>query len=172
MKRTLFVTMIVLMGLFFAVGSYAADVGSKAMTPGNEVFRASHLIGAEVKNLQGERLGKITDLTIDSRGNTLFAVISPAAMPMLSSKLIPVPINALQFENEGKTALLDITKEKLQSAPHFTKNEWPDMTNERWTEDTYRYYGVSPSWKGTEPGMHEKDMEHGGMMEKKDMPGY
>ncbi len=174
MKRnTLLVLSLVVLAIFAAT-VYAADMSgtssSSAMssasssTAANQVFKASDLIGADVRNMQGENLGKISDLAINQKGNIAFAVISHGGALGIGAKYIPVPITALQIEQNGKLARLDISKEKLDSAPSFTANNWPDMSNKKWTEDTYRYYGVSPTFEGGTSGMPQD------MMHQKTMP--
>lgn len=162
MKKFSIVIMISLMIALFALGSYAAE----KMT-GTQVFKASDLIGANVKNVQGEDLGKISDLAISSQGQVVFAALSHGGMLGMGSKLIAVPITALKFEESGKIARLDISTEKLATAPNFSKDSWPDMTNTKWTDDTYRFYGVRPHWKESEPMGKERDM-----MEKKEKYNY
>ena len=109
------------------------------------IHYATNIIGATVNNLQGEKLGKIIDLTIDQNRIT-FAVLSHGGIVGVGEKLIPVPISALSIKDE-KTVLLDISKNKLLTAPSFEKSQRPDFANRQWTEDTYRFYGAQPYWK-------------------------
>ena len=125
-------------------GVFAADmVAERSAT----TQWASNLIGSTVKNLQGETLGQITDLTI-SKDRVTFAVVSHGGVLGIGDKLIPVPINALLI-TDNKNAVLDINKEKFATAPNFEKNakKYPDFSNRQYTEDTYRFYGVQPYWK-------------------------
>lgn len=135
-------------------GAFAADMMTKERSATTQW--ASNLIGSTVKNIQGDYLGKITDLTI-SNDRVTFAVISHGGVVGIGDKLIPVPINALKI-TDNKNAVLDISKDKLATAPNYEKDskKWPDFSNRQWTEDTYKFYGVQPFWK--EGGM-EKMME-------------
>ena len=130
-------------------GAFAADMMSERSAT---TQWASNIIGSTVKNLQGETLGTITDLTL-SNDRVTFAVISHGGILGIGDKLIPVPMNALKIADD-KSVLLDISKEKLATAPNFEKNakQYPDFSNRQYTEDTYRFYGVQPHWKerGTE----------------------
>jgi len=120
------------------------------------IHYATNIIGATVNNLQGEKLGKIIDLTIDQNRIT-FAVLSHGGIVGVGEKLIPVPISALSIKDE-KTVLLDISKNKLLTAPSFEKSQRPDFANRQWTEDTYRFYGAQPYWKeGSAEHMMEKE---------------
>jgi sporulation protein YlmC with PRC-barrel domain len=162
MKKISIIISLMILGIFISGSFVAAEMGAMKMTS-SQAFKATDLIGADVRNMQGESLGSIKDLAINSRGNVVFAVISRG----LSGKLIPVPASVLKIEENGKIVRLDITAEKLESAPSFTSSTWPDMANRQWAEDTYKYYGVSPTWKEHEPGMEpakemmqEKKMKH------------
>jgi hypothetical protein len=125
-------------------GAFAADLMSDRSAT---TQWASTLIGSTVKNLQGDNLGKISDLTL-SNDRVTFAIISHGGVLGIGDKLIPVPMNALTVA-EDKTVRIDISKEKLETAPNFEKNakKYPDFSNRQWTEDTYRFYGIQPYWK-------------------------
>lgn len=162
MKKTTFVISAVVMALLLAVpATYAVEHMMGSM--GAATHRASNLIGSSVINQQGENLGKISDLVIDSQNDRVtYVILSESRMLGLSGKLIPVPVNALTIKDE-KTAVINISKQKLATAPSFEKGNWPDMTNRQWSEDTHRFYGVQPGWK--ERGM-EKMKEEGKSMKE------
>ena len=116
---------------------------------------AGDIIGATVKNLQGDTLGKITDLSI-SNDRVTFAVISHGGVIGVGDKLVLVPMNALSIK-DNKNATLDISKDKFATAPKFEKSS-ADFSNRQWTDDTYKFYGVQPYWdeKGTERMMEKE----------------
>lgn len=150
---TILVINMIALGLVLTC-AFAADMMTKETSVTTQW--ASNLIGTTVKNLQGDTLGKITDLTI-SNDRVTFAVISHGGILGIGDKLIPVPINALKI-TDNKNAVLDITKDKLATAPNYEKDskKWPDFSNRQWTSDTYRFYGVQPYW---EKGIMEKMMD-------------
>jgi sporulation protein YlmC with PRC-barrel domain len=153
MKKITTIILISMIALVVVLSSaYATDMMMTERS--TTIHYATNIIGATVSNLQGERLGKIIDLTIDQNRIT-FAVLSHGGMLGVGEKLIPVPISALSIKDE-KTVLLDISKNKLLTAPSFERSQRPDFSNRQWSEDTYRFYGVQPFWK--ESGM-EKMME-------------
>jgi hypothetical protein len=151
---TIIVINIITLGLVLT-GAFAADMMSSEISATTQW--AGNLIGTTVKNIQGDTLGKITDLTIRNNAVT-FAVISHGGLMGLGDKLTLVPMNALSI-TDNKNATLDITKDKFATAPNFEKSS-ADFSNRQWTEDTYRFYGVQPFWQ-------ERDM---GEMMKKEMP--
>jgi hypothetical protein len=46
--------------------------------------------------------------------------------------------------------VLDVTKETLENAPGFDKDNWPDIHDRSWVADVYHYYGHDPYWEADE----------------------
>lgn len=165
-KATLIILAVMMISFLVSAGAYAEEKITSSTSA--TTHRASNLIGAAVINQQGDNLGKISDLVIDSQNDRVtFAIFSESRMLGLSTKLIPVPINALTIKDE-KTVIINITKDKLAKAPSFEKNNWPDMTNRQWSEDTHRFYGVQPGWGESGMGTMKEEGKSikEGMMEK------
>lgn len=121
MKRILTLIMISAVTLMFVTTSvYAGDAYMKMGKMSSLTSKATDLIGTSVQNNQGEDLGKISDLAIDPQnGRVSFAVIASGGIMGIGDKLIPVPITALTFSED--MAILNVSKEKLASAPTFDK---------------------------------------------------
>ena len=102
------------------------------------------MIGDDVRNLQGEDIGHIKELMIDLRsGRIAYAVLSFGGILGLGDRLFAVPWSALRFNQEEKVFLLDAIKERLEKAPGFDKDHWPNMTDATWSDAVDRYYGIS-----------------------------
>ena len=105
---------------------------------------ASELTGNDVRNLQGEDIGHIKELMIEiGTGRIAYAVLSFGGILGLGDKLFAVPWAALRFNQEERVFLLDAFKDRLEKAPGFDKDHWPNMTDPMWSETIDRYYGVS-----------------------------
>lgn len=108
---------------------------------------ASTLNGDQVVNAQGEDLGHIEDLMIDlNSGRISYAVLSFGGFLGMGDKLFAVPWESLQVDTENKRMIFNVTKERLENAPGFDKNNWPDFADRQWGESVYNYYGVEPYW--------------------------
>jgi len=101
------------------------------------------IVGTPIKNQQGEEMGKIRDLVIDSQGHVPLAVLSHGGFWGIDEKLVAVPFSALNFDQTGKELVLNSTRENLDSAPSFQVS---DLSNEKWAEDVYRHFGQHPYW--------------------------
>ena len=90
----------------------------------------------EVRNLQGERLGEIGDLVIDSQGRVPFVMLSHGG------KTVVIPYSALSI---GRNYfVLDASEEKLASAPVVGEKE--ESIDQAKAAEVYRYFGQAPYW--------------------------
>ena len=111
------------------------------------VLSASTLTGDSVRNPQGESLGKIEDLMIDlDYGQIAYAVLSFGGLLGFGDKLFAVPWGAMTLDMDSHEFVLDVDKDKLENAPGFDKDNWPEMSQE-WRTDIYEYYGTDPYWR-------------------------
>lgn len=113
-----------------------------------QLFKASKLIGYSVKNGQGEELGEIEELMIDPQnGRITYAVLSVGGFLGMGDKLFAIPWEALAPMPEQQTFDLDVNKEKLETAPGFDGNNWPDMADREWGASVHKYYDQKPYWE-------------------------
>lgn len=129
---------VVCLALGFLIGSIYRDGGT--MTERGTPYEISGLVDSRVMNSGGDEMGQVRDFVIDSKGHVLFTILSH------DGKTVAVPFGAFHFNGEEKQIVLDVNKEKLESAPVYSRS---DLENEKWTEDNYRHFGQQPFW--TEP---------------------
>lgn len=88
---------------------------------------ATSVIGDKVHNAQDEHLGKITDIMIDiASGKIEYVVIEFGGFLTIGQKYFAIPFSLLQVDPAKKAFLLDQPKEKLENAPGFDMNHWPE----------------------------------------------
>lgn len=102
---------------------------------------ADTLIGNDVYNHQDEDLGDIKEIMLDvSTGEVSYAVLSFGGFLGMGDKLFAVPWSALKLDTANKRFRLDVKKERLESAPGFNKDAWPDMADPAWQDTITSYY--------------------------------
>lgn len=130
-----------------------------------KLCHADELIGAAVKNEQGEEIGNIKDLVMDSqRQSVSYAVLAFGGFLGLGEDLRAIPWQALTIERGASESgergmrsdradrnrhqdgeinvVLNATKEQLENAEGFSDDDWPDTGNERWTQNVHSsFYG-------------------------------
>lgn len=116
--------------------------------PGPRLMTAATLTGDTVVNREGEKLGRIDDLMIDvPSGRVAYAVMSSGGFLGLGDKLFAVPFNALTLDVDSKCFVLDVPRERIEEAPGFDKDHWPEMADMRWAQHVHGYYGTRPYWE-------------------------
>jgi sporulation protein YlmC with PRC-barrel domain len=91
----------------------------------NEVY-ASRIIGASVKNTQGESLGKIDELVIDPQDARIkAAVVSVGGLLGIGAKSVAVPWDKVVMGSgpDRDTVVVAMGKEELEQAPGWQKSE-------------------------------------------------
>jgi sporulation protein YlmC with PRC-barrel domain len=146
-------------------GTTDSTVSDMSAISSSAALKASDVIGFNVENRQGENLGEISDLAIDPQsGRVAFALLSQGGVLGVGAKYTPVPISALTFSDNK--AILDVSKDRLASAPSFDSDQWPSISDRTQIGETYRYFGVTPYWEesgiqmqpGVQPDIH-RDMQ-------------
>lgn len=118
--------------------------------PGPDMMGAETLIGNFVYNLSDENLGDIKEIMLDMRsGRVGYAVLSFGGFLGMGDKLFAVPWNALKLDTENKRFTLNVEKERLEKAPGFDKNIWPNMADQAWAREIHSYYGTKPYYDGS-----------------------
>lgn len=113
--------------------------------PGPELMGADTLIGNDVANHLDEDLGDIKEIMLDMRnGRIAYAVLSFGGFLGMGEKLFAVPWNALKLDTENKRFVLNVEKERLENAPGFDKDDWPNMADHTWARQIHAYYGTEP----------------------------
>jgi sporulation protein YlmC with PRC-barrel domain len=113
----------------------------EAQAAGRNV-RASKLIGMDVRNAQGERLGEIKDLVIDVNNDRVhYAILSFGGFLGLGDKLFAYPVRSFTQTGDGDKLVLNVEKSRLKGAPGFEKDRNPDWS--RYGEEVERYHGAT-----------------------------
>ncbi|MCQ3830307.1 PRC-barrel domain-containing protein [Microbulbifer elongatus] len=107
------------------------------------VLSASSLEGDSVKNAQGEDLGKITEIMIDTETHEIaYYVLSFGGFMGMGDDLFAVPPEAMTVDTANKCFVLNVEKDKLKNAEGFDKDHWPNMADQTFRKNTYAQYGL------------------------------
>lgn len=126
--------------------SFGINAVSDGNGPGPRLMGAKTLVGNDVYNRQDEDLGDIKEIMLDVPGGRIsYAVLSHGGVLGMGEKLFAVPWEALTIDTENKRFTLDVTKDRLENAPGFDKDNWPNMSDQAWATGIHAYYGTKPS---------------------------
>lgn len=123
-------------------GSFTA---AEHIGPSPKLMSAGSLTGDDIYNLAGEEIGDLKEIMLDMQtGRVSYAVLSFGGFLGMGEKLFAVPWQALTLDAENKRLILDIDKNRLETAPGFNKDAWPDMADATWESGIHSYYGTKP----------------------------
>jgi len=107
----------------------------------NKLLSATSINKDNVVNASGESLGEIKDLMVDPEdGRVVYAVLSFGGILGLGDKYFAVPFERLATDRENKRMVLNVDKKRLESAPGFAKDNWPDFADPTIRQTVNDYY--------------------------------
>ncbi|TWT75383.1 PRC-barrel domain-containing protein [Allorhodopirellula solitaria] len=132
-----------------------ADAGRLDEVTRGANIRVSQLIGYNIQNSQGESVGEIQDIVMNSRtGRVSYVAVTYGGFLGVGNKLFAVPFAALKvqvdpdevgdddIDEDDYTLVLDVTQEQLDGQQGFDEDNWPDMADRQWRADLDKRYGV------------------------------
>jgi sporulation protein YlmC with PRC-barrel domain len=127
--------------------------------PGPDVMAASTLEDTTVITLDGEDVGKISQIMLDVRsGRIAYAVLSSGGFLGIGDTLRAIPWSALTLDTAQKYFKVDTTAERIKSEPGFDKDHWPAMADPGWGSTLHEYYNRAPYWSAaSEPTTGRQD---------------
>jgi sporulation protein YlmC with PRC-barrel domain len=112
--------------------------------PGPRLMGADTLIGDHVHNLKNEHLGTVKEIMLDMQtGRVSYVVMASGGVLTIGEKLFAVPWEALTLDTANHRMTLNIDKDRIENAPGFDTDNWPDMANQAWASEVHSYYGTS-----------------------------
>lgn len=117
-------------------------------TVDRRTLSASSLIGDNVVNPQGEKLGSVKDIMIDlESGEVAYTVLETGEFLGLGGKYFAVPFNAYKIDGENERLVLNASKEYFKNEDGFDKSNWPDFSSQEFGERAHRNFGTKPYWE-------------------------
>lgn len=106
-----------------------------------QTHRAKTVIGMDVRNSQGEHLGKIHDLVLNfDKGDIAYVVVSSGGLLGMGDTLHAVPWKALSLNGQANGFILNIDQTAWKKAPTFKENDWPEVGDREWNRKLESYY--------------------------------
>jgi len=133
MRRRAIITTVValLLALGIAVEGWAEKAKVEAPVVGGAIvavnvevvattgYRASKLLGSDVYNDQGQKIGKLDDFIVGSEAEVSVAVVSVSGFLGMGSRLVAVPATLVESNDQGQVVLPGATEEMLKALPAF-----------------------------------------------------
>jgi sporulation protein YlmC with PRC-barrel domain len=119
--------------------------GNRAMMPMVDVIGASKVTGTEVYDQEGQRLGEIHDVLLNTAAEKIeFAILNFGSHFVgIDQRYYPLPWRLLKFDETRRGYVVNIDREKLGDAPTFELSDtglWLDDGSGTRVND---YYGTA-----------------------------
>jgi sporulation protein YlmC with PRC-barrel domain len=106
-----------------------------------DVVKSDEVIGVAVKNSAKEDVGKIEEIVLDKvSGQTRYVVLSFGGLLGMGDKYFALPWKSISYSPEDAAFILSVSKERLEKAPGFDKNNWPNFADQTWARSIETYY--------------------------------
>ncbi len=112
-------------------------------------IRATTVIGANVYNPAGDKIGKVEDVVLDKQSNNImFAVVGFGGFLGMNEKFHPLPWSTLDYKKDRDGYVVNMTKEQLEAAPSGGIDELTRGDgNSTLRDEVYDYYKAPRYWQ-------------------------
>lgn len=135
--RKLVIALVPILTALSSAAENAAELTTPVNTPGSppaaseaarsSSWRASAIIGTNIKSTDGETVGEVKDLYIDLKTQEVVSVIiSTGGFLGVADTLSSVPLSTLRYDSEAKAFQISLSKAQLEKQPQFKSGAWPD----------------------------------------------
>jgi sporulation protein YlmC with PRC-barrel domain len=129
---------------------FAQSVSYSTYLKGKDL-RASELVGARVRNAEGDSLGEIDELVIPTGDqDDMLVIVSVGGVADIGDKLVALPYKELRVSPDGDTFYYNRTEEQLKAAPAFSY-EAEAEAQARAPNQTARVAPPAPAARDTPP---------------------
>lgn len=105
------------------------------------VVKASEVVGVEVRSLTREKLGTINEVVIDKIfGKVNYLVLEFGGFLSFGNKFFAIPWSLFTYDKEDDCFLLNVDKERLNNAPGFDKDNWPNFASPELISSLEEFY--------------------------------
>ena len=111
-------------------------------------IRAKKVIGTDVKDNSGAKIGQIEDVVLDKQSNNImFAVVGFGGFLGMSEKYHPLPWESLNYDEDEGAYVVNYTRAQLEAAPTGSIDELTRNDGRQFRDRTYEYYKAPRYWE-------------------------
>lgn len=114
--------------------------------------RASKIVGQQVTNDAGEKVGKVDDLLVDlAAGRVTEVIVSSGGFLGVGDELSGIPPSVFRYDIENGKLALHANRDQLTAAPRFKSDEYARHSTPESVGAVYKAYGVTPYFDPSTP---------------------
>lgn len=120
-------------GQSMAQGACALDTSRSKSAYGSDLF------GALVLDQNREELGRVVEVTVDSKGDLTNFLLISSCLPGMNGELVAIPFTAYPYSPSRGIVTLGLSKEEFMNAPRYF-----GIPGEGWAQKAYEYWERTP----------------------------
>jgi sporulation protein YlmC with PRC-barrel domain len=111
------------------------------------IVGADEILGADVVDRDGARIGELRDMMLDLRlGRVAYGVVALDHAPVWSGRLVAVPWNAMHVDGNGDLRV-NARRDWVERAPSMQAELMPTLLDHEWAVFIHSYFGAKPYWE-------------------------
>lgn len=111
------------------------------------LISAGTIRGTPVYNTDGETLGSVDDLMVDTEtGRIVYALMSFGGFLGIGERIHPLPWAVLKYDKVRRGYVVPLTKAALVEAPNYGREDAPRFGERAYEESIHDYYKTDRYW--------------------------
>ena len=132
-----------------------------------EYVRLSQFLGANVKGVDGQKLGQIEELVIVPQTRQIrFAVLSQGGVFGIGQSFLPVPWRSINIRS-GQDYAINMSRKEIVSAPTVEQDKYAELDRPEFITRVHQFYSVQTEAIGSS-GAREKPESGSGESQRQD----
>jgi sporulation protein YlmC with PRC-barrel domain len=113
----------------------------------SDAIRAKQVIGTSVRDLSGEKIGKVEDIVLDKLSNNIvFAIVGFGGFLGMGEKYHPIPWSSLKYDEREGSYVVPFSREMLEAAPADSIDALVAGNAVAYRDRSYDYYHAPHYW--------------------------
>lgn len=110
-----------------------------------QVEEAKKIIGLEVRDSQGQKVGKIKDMAVDLEAGRIAEVLVASGGALgVGEKVYALPPELFAHDESNSFVRVNLDQARLNSAPVFDYSKWGESVESARVAQVYQYYNIQP----------------------------
>lgn len=125
------------------VDAYFGPTITPKTMPNQHLARASDMVGKDVKDRSGQRIGEVDDLVVNmGNGRVRYAVLEVGKPLATEDTLVPMALGNLTMPaDKDKDLVAKVTRSQIDVSHGFKSDNWPDLNDPAYQRRINSYLG-------------------------------
>lgn len=103
-------------------------------------LRVEELIGTDVRGAEGDSIGEVDDVVLDTAAGDSYLVITYGGFLGMGEDASAVPLSSASISPDRNVVFVDMTEQQLENAPTFDRGDYAWAENDEWLQENRSFY--------------------------------